>query len=84
MSNREAASLADWARANAIEAARAPLDGLTALLPELRLLRDEGHQPMHNGRPSCPFCDMFIDDEETHAPDCPLVAALRDAPEETP
>ena len=39
-------------------------------------LRDYGHQPMYNGRPSCPFCGNFVDDEQTHEPACELVAAL--------
>ena len=28
------------------------------------------YQPMYNGRPSCPFCRNFVDDEETHTADC--------------
>jgi hypothetical protein len=36
-------------------------------------LRDHGYQPRHNGRPSCPFCSRFVDDEETHAPGCVLL-----------
>ncbi len=47
------------------------------LLYALEGLRDEGYQPSYNGRPSCPFCYNFVDDEETHAPGCVLVYALR-------
>ena len=36
-------------------------------------LRRSGYQQMYNGRPSCPFCDNFVDDEETHDPDCILL-----------
>lgn len=39
-------------------------------------IRDSGYQPMYNGRPSCPFCHNFVDDEETHRPDCVLQVAL--------
>jgi hypothetical protein len=42
----------------------------------LRHIHDSGYQPMYNGRPSCPFCHNFVDAEETHTPDCPLVVAL--------
>jgi hypothetical protein len=47
-----------------------------ALRAALEGLRDHGYQPMYNGRPSCPFCANFVDDEETHRPGCILVAAL--------
>lgn len=42
----------------------------------LRNIRDFGYQPMYNGRPSCPFCNNFVDEEETHRKGCVLVAAL--------
>lgn len=48
-----------------------------ALRAGLEGLRDHGYQPMYNGRPSCPFCLNFVDDEETHRPGCVLVAALK-------
>jgi len=48
-----------------------------ALAAALARIRDHGYQPMYNGRPSCPFCSNFVDDEETHRADCPLLAALR-------
>ncbi len=44
-----------------------------ALGRQLRTIRDYGHQPMYNGRPSCPFCDNFVDEEETHRPGCILI-----------
>lgn len=47
-----------------------------ALREALEHLRDHGYQPMYNGRPSCPFCHQFVDDEETHLPSCILLAAL--------
>jgi len=43
---------------------------------DLEGLRDHGYQPMYNGRPSCPFCLNFVDDEETHTEGCELVAIL--------
>lgn len=46
------------------------------LTARLRHIRDSGYQPMYNGRPSCPFCGNFVDNEETHSPDCVLVATL--------
>ena len=39
----------------------------------LLALRAHGYQPVYNGRPSCPFCDNFIDEEETHDPSCVLL-----------
>jgi hypothetical protein len=47
-----------------------------ALTRALESIRDNGFQPMFNGRPSCPFCDRFVDEEETHSPHCVLVVAL--------
>jgi hypothetical protein len=58
-----------------------PIEGTTRQLDfgdELTHLRDHGYQPSYNGRPSCPFCANFIDDEETHAAGCPLVRAVND------
>jgi hypothetical protein len=43
------------------------------LINNLRHLRDDGYQPSYNGRPSCPFCGNFVDDEETHDPKCVLL-----------
>lgn len=37
-------------------------------------LREHGYMPMYNGRPSCPFCHNFVDEEETHNPGCVLLA----------
>lgn len=45
----------------------------TALFEMLRNIRDQGYQPGYNGRPSCPFCENFVDDEETHEPECVLL-----------
>ena len=42
------------------------------------ILGASAHQPMYNGRPSCPFCDNFVDDEETHHPRC-IVVSVRAA-----
>jgi hypothetical protein len=42
----------------------------------LQVLADHGYQPMYNGRPSCPFCANFVDDEQTHRPTCSLIRAL--------
>lgn len=49
---------------------------LSVFRMELEHLRDNGYQPMYNGRPSCPFCANFLDDEETHTESCPLVGFL--------
>lgn len=38
----------------------------------LRVLYNYGYQPMYNGRPSCPFCNNFVDEEETHSKNCLL------------
>jgi hypothetical protein len=54
---------------------RATMERIDARLG-LSALRDYGYQPMYNGRPSCPFCDNFVDDEETHTTTCPLIAIL--------
>jgi hypothetical protein len=43
-----------------------------ALTAALERLYREGYQPMYNGRPSCPFCGNFVDDEETHTAGCVL------------
>lgn len=43
-----------------------------------------GYQPQYNGRPSCPFCGNFVDDEETHTPVCVLRAALASPQPEAP
>ena len=37
-------------------------------------LRVQGYQPMYNGRPSCPGCSNFVDEEETHKPGCITLA----------
>jgi hypothetical protein len=42
----------------------------------LRAMRDYGYQPMYNGRPSCPFCGNFVDDEEGHNRGCVLLTDL--------
>lgn len=42
----------------------------------LQNLADNGYQPMYNGRPSCPFCLNFVDEEETHETNCPLITFL--------
>lgn len=34
------------------------------------ILQASSYQPMYNGRPSCPFCGNYIDDEETHTDNC--------------
>ncbi|HTR71894.1 MAG TPA: hypothetical protein VMH41_16920 [Mycobacteriales bacterium] len=51
------------------------------LLMALESLRDGGYQPRYNGRPSCPVCGNFVDDEETHTPGCVLVAAVNALPD---
>lgn len=55
---------------------------LKASKAEIQRLRetivDHGsHQPSYNGRPSCAFCDNFVDDEETHEMDCIVVECER-------
>lgn len=40
------------------------------LVLETAILRASSYQPTYNGRPSCPFCGNFVDDEETHKPNC--------------
>jgi hypothetical protein len=55
---------------------RETLSVIDVLREELEDLLRNGYQPMYNGRPSCPFCNHFVDSEETHADDCALVAAL--------
>ncbi len=40
-------------------------------------LKENGYQPTYNGRPSCPFCENFIDEEETHDKNCPLIKFLK-------
>jgi hypothetical protein len=62
--------------------AAAPSAAAPALREALERLRDHGYQPMYNGRPSCPFCGTFVDDEESHRPSCLLVAALADQSQE--
>ncbi len=49
-----------------------------ALQSALQRIHDFGYQPMYNGRPSCPFCFNFIDEEgqHRHRTNCVLVAAL--------
>ena len=47
--------------------------GVSELRDWLEALRDYGYQPMYNGRPSCPRCLNFIDEEETHRPGCLLL-----------
>ena len=44
-------------------------DGVVKELME-RIVGAGRHQPMYNGRPSCPFCGNFVDDEETHVDGC--------------
>lgn len=46
-----------------------------AQVRELReaIVRAGRYQPTYNGRPSCPFCGNFVDDEETHLPNCIVV-----------
>lgn len=46
------------------------------LLVELQYLVEHGYQPSYNGRPSCPICGAFVDDEETHTKGCALLAAI--------
>ena len=53
--------------------ARADYEAALDALERLRY----GYQPMYNGRPSCPLCNNFVDDEETHKPDCLTVTVLR-------
>lgn len=43
------------------------------LFYDLLHLSEIGHQPMYNGRPSCPICENFLDNEETHDPTCSLL-----------
>jgi hypothetical protein len=52
------------------------LNVLRNLVSTLEYLRDVGFQPMYNGRPSCPFCQHFVDDEEEHHESCVLVTSL--------
>ena len=52
----------------------------TRLREALETLYRFGYQPMYNGRPSCPFCNHFIDDEDTHSAGCALRAALATEP----
>ncbi|MEO6666172.1 MAG: hypothetical protein ABIO65_05285 [Nitrospiria bacterium] len=49
------------------------------MVAALERLAHSGYQPMHNGRPSCPFCGNFIDAEEDHTASCLLVIYLTDA-----
>jgi hypothetical protein len=56
----------------------AEVERLRALIPTLHDIYDNGYQPGYNGRPSCPFCGNFIDDEETHSDTCELRRALLD------
>lgn len=37
---------------------------------ELAILSASRYQPRYNGRPSCPFCGNYIDNEETHLESC--------------
>lgn len=37
------------------------------------IVKASRYQPMYNGRPSCPFCGNFVDDEETHQDACIVV-----------
>lgn len=39
-------------------------------LLEYAILQASRHQPMYNGRPSCPFCGNFVDSEEAHTTHC--------------
>jgi hypothetical protein len=55
--------------------AKAEREVVQRLVERLHTLRDHGYQPMYNGRPSCPFCSNFIDDEETHSSDCILLGS---------
>jgi len=50
---------------------------MTDIRPTLKHLFEKGYQPMYNGRPSCPFCFNFIDEEQGHTSDCSLRAYLR-------
>lgn len=43
------------------------------LLRALAGIKRSGYQPMYNGRPSCPFCQHFVDEEQTHHPACVLL-----------
>lgn len=61
--------------------AASPATALLRLRGALEWLRDHGYQPGYNGRPSCPFCENFVDDEEGHDADCALVYALAALPE---
>lgn len=47
---------------------------------DLEHLLRNGYKPMYNGRPSCPFCENFVDADETHDDGCPLVVAFADSP----
>ena len=51
------------------------------LRSRLQAIFDHGYQPMYNGRPSCPFCHNFVDEEETHTHGCALRAVLAAQPE---
>jgi hypothetical protein len=48
------------------------LQALVSRIEELEeaIYHASRYQPMYNGRPSCPFCGNFVDDEETHTEDC--------------
>ena len=37
------------------------------------ILEASPYQQRYNGRPSCPFCDEFIDEESTHDNDCIVI-----------
>jgi hypothetical protein len=68
-------------RHSALHAARStPAEALDVdeyFLSRLKTMASFGYQPMYNGRPSCPFCAHFTDDEDTHADSCDLMAFLR-------
>jgi len=48
------------------------------MISSLDILYRHGYQPMYNGRPSCPFCSNFVDDEETHTKYCLLSAFVKE------